>query len=104
MVMTRRLSVFGAILALFVALLAAVGGTPAVAAASTRIMVVGDSISQGSAGDWTWRYRLWKHLSARVTGLDFVGPRNDLFDNVAGVQGSPAYADSSFDRDHNALW
>lgn len=24
------------------------------------VMVVGDSITQGSEGDWTWRYRLWE--------------------------------------------
>jgi hypothetical protein len=24
------------------------------------VMVVGDSITQGSNGDWTWRYRIWE--------------------------------------------
>lgn len=24
------------------------------------VMVVGDSITQGHEGDWTWRYRLWQ--------------------------------------------
>lgn len=24
------------------------------------VMVVGDSITQGTEGDWTWRYRLWE--------------------------------------------
>ncbi|MEU4421712.1 GDSL-type esterase/lipase family protein [Actinoplanes sp. NPDC024001] len=80
------------------------GPAPAAAAPAAKVMIVGDSISHGSSGDWTWRYRLWKHLQPRVTGLDFVGPRNDLFDNVAGTSGSQAYADGSFDRDHNALW
>jgi hypothetical protein len=30
----------------------------------TEVMVVGDSISQGSAGDFTWRYRFDKHETA----------------------------------------
>lgn len=76
----------------------------AVAAAAASVMIVGDSITQGSAGDWTWRHRLFRHLQPHVAGLDFVGPRSDLFDNVAGVHGSQAYADPGFDRDHNAVW
>ena len=32
--------------------------------APVRIMVVGDSITEGSSGDWTWRYRLAKYLDA----------------------------------------
>jgi hypothetical protein len=24
------------------------------------VMIVGDSITQGAEGDWTWRYRLWE--------------------------------------------
>jgi hypothetical protein len=88
-----------------VAAVAVVGlPVPARAATPVKLMIVGDSISQGSAGDFTWRYRLWKHLSPRVPGVDFVGPRTDLFDNVANVQGSQAYADPSFDRDHDAIW
>ena len=47
-----------------------------------RILLVGDSVTQGSAGDWTWRYRLWKHFDAAGVAVDFVGPRNDLYDNV----------------------
>lgn len=43
-----------------------------------RIMVVGDSITQGSSGDYTWRYRLWRHLTDRGVRVDLVGPRDDL--------------------------
>src|SRR5262245_36097935 len=69
-------------LAVTTALVVSGAPRPATAAATTtKVMIVGDSISQGSAGDFTWRYRLWKHLAPRVTGLDFVGPRTDLFDN-----------------------
>lgn len=67
-------------------------------------MLVGDSITQGSAGDWTWRYRLWQHLRESGTRVDLVGPWDDLYDNRTGKQGSHAYADPRFDRDHAARW
>jgi hypothetical protein len=38
------------------------------------VMVVGDSISQGGEGDWTWRYRLWEWLKSQEVMVDFVGP------------------------------
>lgn len=77
---------------------------PGVAAGPVRVMIVGDSLAQGSAGDWTWRYRLWEHLRAVGADVDLVGPYDDLYDNVAGTQGSTAYADPAFDRDHAARW
>ena len=39
-----------------------------------RIMVVGDSITQGVEGDWTWRYRLWEWFKSQNIAVDFVGP------------------------------
>ncbi|GAA1145171.1 GDSL-type esterase/lipase family protein [Nocardioides aquiterrae] len=66
-----------------------------------RILLVGDSVTQGSAGDWTWRYRLWEHL--RDAGVDLVGPDQTM----AGPPPGPAslhYADPDFDRDHAARW
>lgn len=69
-----------------------------------RILVVGDSITQGSSGDWTWRYRLAKHLSGAGVAVDFVGPRTDLFDNIAEQLGDHAYVDPDFDMDHAAKW
>lgn len=69
-----------------------------------RILLVGDSVTQGSAGDWTWRYRLWQHLAAAGVAVDFVGPRADLYDNLTDEHGSTAYADRDFDRDHAARW
>ncbi|WP_182526413.1 hypothetical protein [Nocardioides dongkuii] len=69
-----------------------------------RVLLVGDSVTQGSAGDWTWRYRLWQHLESVGAGVDLVGPRTDLYDNVADQHGSTAYADPGFDRDHAARW
>lgn len=79
--------------------------TPAAAAERpVRILLVGDSVTQGSAGDWTWRYRLWQHFQDQDVSIDFVGPRDDLYEHVAEVQGSQAYVDPAFDRDHAARW
>ncbi len=89
---------------------AALGATvlvavPASAATPTRVLIVGDSITQGSAGDYTWRYRLWKRLQVSAPGgVDFVGDRTYLFDNIEGEQGSQAYADGNFDKQHHAEW
>ncbi|WP_170201449.1 GDSL-type esterase/lipase family protein [Actinocorallia herbida] len=71
-----------------------------------RIMIVGDSISHGSSGDWTWRYRLWKHLRVHGVELDLVGPRDDLdaITTAAPGDGDGAYADPDFDPDHDAQW
>jgi lysophospholipase L1-like esterase len=71
---------------------------------TTRLMVVGDSLSQGSAGDFTWRYWLWRHLEESGAMVDLVGPRDDLYENVAGRFGNQDYLDPNFDRDHAAVW
>jgi len=71
---------------------------------ATRIMLVGDSVTQGSTGDWTWRFRLWRHLRESGAPVDLVGPRDDLFDPRTGDFGSHAYADPHFDQDHAARW
>ncbi len=39
-----------------------------------KIMVVGDSISQGLEGDFTWRYRLFEYLRENNVKMTFVGP------------------------------
>jgi lysophospholipase L1-like esterase len=78
--------------------------TPTPGPDATRVMVTGDSLSQGSAGDWTWRYRLWKHLQAGGVDVDFVGPFDFLFDNLSfNAFGGHDYADPCFDADHYAL-
>jgi hypothetical protein len=59
------------------------GAAAAVEAEPVRIMLFGDSITQGSTGDWTWRYRLWQTLAAAGVDFDFVGPRNDLVTYVS---------------------
>ncbi|WP_432843904.1 fibronectin type III domain-containing protein [Dactylosporangium sp. CA-092794] len=37
-------------------------------------MVVGDSMTQGHEGDYTWRYRLWQWFADQHVAVDFVGP------------------------------
>ncbi|MBL7497375.1 hypothetical protein I6A84_31640 [Frankia sp. CNm7] len=78
-------------------------------------MVVGDSISQGLEGDYTWRYRLAQHLGASG-GVDFVGPwtgTNRLPSAVADDYPrtrTPAAVDAAyrpgirFDSAHYASW
>jgi GDSL-like Lipase/Acylhydrolase family len=71
---------------------------------SPRIMIVGDSITQGSSGDYTWQYRLYEHLRADGVRARMVGPYNWLFDNVTGVQGDCSYADPRFEHANDAQW
>jgi len=86
----------------------ATGTTPGAAAAveaePVRIMLFGDSITQGSTGDWTWRYRLWQTLTAEGVDFDFVGPRDDLVTYVSTSFGNRHYKDPAFDTDHAAVW
>ncbi|QNP72007.1 hypothetical protein IAG44_23055 [Streptomyces roseirectus] len=70
-----------------------------------RFMPVGDSMTIGSAGDHTWRYRLWRHLCATYGGpFTLVGPRETLYDQGADAPVSYAYADPDFPCGHLAGW
>ncbi|MFF9217929.1 GDSL-type esterase/lipase family protein [Streptomyces viridosporus] len=70
-----------------------------------RFMPVGDSMTIGSAGEHTWRYRLWRHLCTAYGGpFTFVGPRETLHDPAADAPTSYAYADPDFPRAHLAGW
>lgn len=42
--------------------------------AGFKVMVVGDSISHGHEGDYTWRYRLWQWFNTQGVAATFVGP------------------------------
>lgn len=83
-----------------------VASAPASAAAAYRILVAGDSITQGSSADYTWRYRLVKKLNQTAPGeFEMVGTRTTLFNNVTNAQGSTNYADDNFTgKAHSALW
>ncbi len=73
-----------------------------------RFMFVGDSMTIGSAGEHTWRYRMWQHLRDTLGdgGFAVVGPRDTLYDPSAGEPLSRDYADADpdFPRHHLAGW
>ncbi|MEU7058929.1 GDSL-type esterase/lipase family protein [Streptomyces sp. NPDC046197] len=70
-----------------------------------RFMPVGDSMTIGSAGEHTWRHRLWRHLCSAYGGpFTFVGPRETLYDKAADAPTSLAYAEPEFPRAHLAGW
>ncbi|MFH8562948.1 GDSL-type esterase/lipase family protein [Streptomyces sp. NPDC017988] len=73
-----------------------------------RFMFVGDSMTIGSAGEHTWRHRMWQHLRDTLGAGEFavVGPRSALYDKAAGEPLSHDYADASpdFPRHHLAGW
>lgn len=79
-----------------------VPATPAEAATTPplRIMLEGDSITQGFDGDFTWRYRFAKELSRQHVNFDLVGPKRLPYIEP-GYQTSQ-YADPKFDSDHAA--
>lgn len=73
-----------------------------------RFLFVGDSMTIGRAGDWTWRHRMWRHLEAVLPGgYAVVGPRDGLY-VPEGEAGDPQdYADPDFPpaaRRHLAGW
>jgi lysophospholipase L1-like esterase len=90
-----------------------------------KVMVVGDSISHGHEGDWTWRYRLWEWFQSQSVAVDFVGPYSGTTPPEVTappspplVEGDPAAPSSpprtnggyavgvspDFDSDHFAVW
>ncbi|MFF4408651.1 GDSL-type esterase/lipase family protein [Streptomyces sp. NPDC001262] len=73
-----------------------------------RLMFVGDSMTIGSAGDLTWRYRMWQHLCATHGGpFRIVGPRDALYEPAADAPVSHAYGAPGFPencRVHLAGW
>ncbi|KUN91319.1 SGNH/GDSL hydrolase family protein [Streptomyces caeruleatus] len=72
-----------------------------------RFMPVGDSQTIGSAGEHTWRYRMWQHLRKTYGGpFALVGPRETLYDKATDAPTSYEYADPdpAFPRAHLAGW
>jgi len=68
-------------------------------------MPVGDSMTIGSAGEHTWRYRMWEHLRGTYGGpFALVGPRETLYDKATDAPVSHEYADPDFPRAHLAGW
>jgi len=74
-----------------------------------RIMLVGDSITHGTTGDVTWRYRLHEHLRAKGAAFDFVGPYHgptdpNFADGYRHVGYYAAEASWNWDDAHDATW
>lgn len=72
-----------------------------------RILFVGDSMTIGSAGEHTWRYRMWQHLERSPGSYEIVGPHRELYDPHADAAVSHDYADPAFPehaRRHLAGW
>lgn len=68
----------------------------------TRIMVVGDSVTHGLSGQYTWRYFSHKGLQKTGATVDFVGPHVGTYSDDGWFAGT--YADPNFDQDHAARW
>lgn len=70
----------------------------------SRVLIVGDSMTQGDNGFHSWRYFAWKQLTADPAAppVDFVGPwtGSHAGDDMWGG----SYADPNFDQDHAARW
>src|SRR3984957_4549443 len=77
---------------------------PGPSRAGPRIMIVGDSISEGSAGDYTWQYRLYEHLLADGVSPRMVGPYHSLYNNVTNTEGDHSYANPRFEHANDARW
>lgn len=89
-----------AILAMACAL-AALAITPAAHAdGPVRILLTGDSITNGRHGDWTWRYRLDREFHRQGVPFDFVGSYTSPY--VDAGYSTAHYADPNFDQNHFA--
>lgn len=72
-----------------------------------RYLFVGDSMTVGSAGDFTWRYRMWQHLCRIGEPFSVVGPRVTVYDRATDAADSADYGDPAFPphaRRHLAGW
>jgi hypothetical protein len=68
--------------------------------APMRILLEGDSITQGFDGDFTWRYRFYNELKRQGVRFDLVGSRHSPI--VKPGYRTSQYADPHFDSDHFA--
>jgi hypothetical protein len=81
-------------------------GTSVTASATTtptKIMLYGDSITQGTSAHYTWRYRLWQGLESGGNSVDFVGPMTTVFTYPGYSVKSTEYRDPNFDTAHAAF-
>ena len=57
--------------------------------AAIKVMVVGNSISHGHNGDYTWRYRLWQWFHNESIPVSFVGPYTGTNPQAKGAPPAP---------------
>lgn len=76
---------------------------PPAVGAQTRIMPLGDSITQGGQGYCAYRYELWFDLLQAGYDVAFVGGRNFTNDGSPNLAWYPNYL-TTFDRDHEGYW
>lgn len=72
---------------------------------ATRILVVGDSVTHGEDGQYTWRFFAHRGLVSGGANVDFVGPWKGTFPGgETKDHWSGSYADPDFDADHASRW
>jgi lysophospholipase L1-like esterase len=86
--------------ALLCALTTTVVTTPAHAADQVRLLLTGDSITNGRHGDFTWRYRLDRELRRQGVSFQLVGSHNTPYQDPGFPRST--YAATGFDPDHFA--
>lgn len=69
--------------------------------AQTKILCLGNSITQGNKDHYSYRYYLWEKLIDANADFDFVG---SLTANYGGNPAWPAYKGKAFDSDHEGHW
>jgi hypothetical protein len=68
-------------------------------APTIKVLVFGDSLTAGSAGDYTWRYRYWQQQRAAGINVEFLGPITGMMGTADyPVSNNEAYADPCFDQ------
>lgn len=104
-IIVGRIGLFRAVAGVAVLLVASVLGLVATPASGAdepepsvplKVLVVGDSITQGFGGDATWRYWFWREAARQGVPIDFVGP--DHLPKMGRYESKSL----RFDRDHAA--
>jgi hypothetical protein len=95
---SRISALFCALACAFATLSVAPPAAHADGAGPVRILIVGDSLTLGRHGMYTWRYRLDKEFHRQGVPFDFVGSLTSTY--VDKGFPAPRYADPNFDQDH----
>ena len=100
--MNAKLLAAGALAAALLIAGVPLGTSSATAGTAKKIMLAGDSITQGRNGDYTWRYRFAMELKRQgVSNVDLVGPNR--YPHSFGSSGVHHYLASGWDADHDAV-